>query len=90
MAEPAETDETVESDETSPDSSPPPPEGPLRWSQIWHIPALVLGLTVFAIGFYLSLPQEQENQFNEVLQEAALYLTARNFDEAESVLKTQV
>ena len=57
------------------------------WSQIWQLPALLLGLAVFVFGVYMALPAPEEDQFADVLNEVALYLKARNLDDAQTVLQ---
>ena len=61
--------------------------GERPWSQIWHMPVLLLGVFVFVFGIYLALPDVEEDQFADVLDEVALYLKARNLDEAQTILK---
>ena len=61
-----------------------------RWSQVWQMPVLVLGVAAFGLGVYLSIPQPEENQFDEVLQETVLYLKARNLDQAQAMLSDQL
>ena len=85
MAEETETEQVDPPPEPEPD-----PAIPQGWSQIWQLPALVLGLGIFVLGIYVSWPQPEENQFDPVLGEAVLYLKARNIEEAESVLKTRL
>lgn len=60
---------------------------PQGWSQIWQLPALIVGVLLFGIGVYVALPEAEENQFAGVLDEVGLYLKARNLEEAQSVLK---
>ena len=52
--------------------------GEPNWSQIWHLPALLLGVGVFVFGIYLALPEPEKDQFAEVLDEVGLYLKAYN------------
>ncbi len=73
-----------------PDADANQEETQLRWSQIWHLPALIVGLTVFALGIYLALPEEEINEFPDVLEEVALNLKARNADEAQNILQTRL
>jgi len=65
---------------------PMDPEGPEGWSQVWQMPVLLLGLAMVALGVYWAMPQPEENQFTEALHEVALYLKARNLDEAQAML----
>ena len=68
----------------------PEPAVPPGWSQIWQVPALLLGLGIFVLGIYFAWPQPQEDQFDPVLDEVLLYLKARNVEEAQAVLKTRL
>lgn len=60
---------------------------PNSWSQLWQLPALLAGTLFLILGVYLSLPESQDNQFPQVLDEVALYLKANNLDQAEQRLK---
>ncbi len=65
-------------------------ESPASWSRLWQVPAFLVGLVMMGLGVYLALPQPEENQFANVLQEVVLYLEAQNLEEAQSVLQARL
>ena len=72
------------------DAPPVPAEGgsaPPPWSQVWQLPALLLGLGLLVLGVWLSLPNRTPPDYAGVLNEAAAYLTARNGDDARRRLE---
>lgn len=60
----------------------------VSWSQIWHLPVLLLGLGLFVIGVYLSLPDTEENDFTGVLDEVGQYFKAGDLEAAQERLTT--
>lgn len=72
------------------DEAEAPPPDPRSWQQIWQVPALLLGLVMVVMGVWLGLPETDEDQFAEVLDEVAVSLTARDLDGAESILKDRL
>jgi tetratricopeptide (TPR) repeat protein len=61
-----------------------------RWSQVWQMPALVLGLLMFAVGVYLALPEREVIDFGQVLDEVSQYLKAENLEKAQEALESQL
>jgi len=57
------------------------------WSQVWHLPVLLLGAGLFLVGVYLSVPQDEGPRFTEALDSAGQYLKANNLDGAEQQLQ---
>jgi len=60
------------------------------WSQVWQMPALVLGVLMLALGVFVAFPQQQEDGFGSVMDEVALFLAAENLDSAKQLLKEQL
>lgn len=60
------------------------------WSNIWQVPTLLLGMAVFVLGVYLALPEPEQNQYMKVLEEVALYVKARNPDQAQRLLEDKL
>ena len=57
------------------------------WSQVWHLPVLLLGVGLFLVGLWFTWSQQQNNDFTEVLRDVAYELAARELDTAESKLQ---
>jgi len=57
-----------------------------RWSQVWHIPVLLVGVGLFVVGVYLALPQHAPTDVPGALDTVATLLRANNLDEAETRL----
>lgn len=64
--------------------SPPPVEG--AWSQVWHVPVLLLGLVLLGIGIYVALPSADTDDFPAALDSARAYLLADNLVKAAELL----
>ncbi len=63
-------------------SSTPPP-----WSQVWQMPALIIGLLLFTLGAVLAVMDRKGPDFPALLDEAAAYLKAGNIQEAQTRLQ---
>lgn len=59
----------------------------LAWSQVWHLPVLLLGLGLFVLGVYVAMPEPEQSDFPGALDEAARYLAAGNLEQAEHRLE---
>ena len=81
MAETPENSQTAE----EPEVESPPRGLPLR--QLWQVPALVLGLTLFGVGIYMVFPESEENEYSAVMGEVEGYLQKGDLDRSEQVLK---
>ena len=57
-----------------------------RWSQVWQLPLLLLGVALFGLGIYLAQGEEAPNDFPGALDNVAYYLQAGNLDEAQREL----
>lgn len=57
------------------------------WSQVWHLPVLILGLGLFLLGIYVAMPEAEQSDFPGALDDAARYLAAGNLDEAQRRLE---
>jgi len=60
--------------------------GVAGWSQVWHLPALVLGALLFGLGLYLAQPEGPADHFDASLDAVARYIEARNFEPAEGLI----
>lgn len=57
------------------------------WSQVWHLPVLLTGLSLFLVGLYmLTQVHRTSPDFDAFLRDTADYLLANNLDEAQSKL----
>lgn len=68
------------------ESASPPSTVP-SWSQVWHLPVLLVGLALFGVGMYLAIPHREPPDFDGQLQSIGQYLKAGNFDGAREGLK---
>ena len=57
------------------------------WSQVWHLPVLLLGLGLLVVGVYAALPGRAKHDFPVALDDVGLYLQARNLEKAELKLE---
>lgn len=57
------------------------------WSQVWHLPVLLLGLGLLALGVYLAMPEPENNDYGGVLDEVGVLLLAENPDAAQARLE---
>ncbi|HEX7009782.1 MAG TPA: tetratricopeptide repeat protein, partial [Phycisphaeraceae bacterium] len=57
------------------------------WSQVWHLPMLLLGAAIFVLGLFLAWPQHEPLDFDVMLKDAAVLLAAHNLDEAQQQLQ---
>ena len=58
------------------------------WSQIWHLPVLLLGLGLFILGLWVMKPTPETHDFSEALNDVAVYLgPAGNLPAAEAKLE---
>ncbi len=80
-----------ETDTTEADGQPQEPEVAVdttpAWSQVWHLPMLILGMVLLGVGLYQVIPEAESDQYTDVLDEVAQYLKANNLDEAQTRLK---
>lgn len=65
-------------------ASSPPAEG--AWSQVWHVPVLLLGLLLLGIGVYVALPSADTDDFPAALDSVRAYLLAGNLAKAAELL----
>ncbi len=80
MAEASTNTATMEAEAPA---SAPLPSRPPSWSQLWQMPALVLGLLVFGVWLYLTVSAPKpKNDFTGGLDSISQYLKANNFDAA--------
>ncbi|MEX0885041.1 MAG: tetratricopeptide repeat protein [Phycisphaeraceae bacterium] len=56
------------------------------WSQVWHLPVLLLGVGVFLLGLYLAMPRPEPFDHPEHLNQAATALQAGNTERATEIL----
>jgi tetratricopeptide (TPR) repeat protein len=64
------------------DLIPPPPKTLPRWSQVWHLPVLVVGMALLAGGLYLAKPRFVPPDYPAMLDTVQQYLRAGNTQEA--------
>jgi tetratricopeptide (TPR) repeat protein len=78
-----------ESPQPDPDAGAPPSAGQafVSWAQVWHLPVLLLGLGLFALGVYVAVPGEEPPNYSRTLDSAGQYLKANNLSGAEKELK---
>ncbi len=59
------------------------------WSQVWHLPVLLLGVFLFVVGVYLAMqPEDIHHDFPGALKDVGLYIhQAKNYDAAEDMLR---
>ncbi len=87
MAEPDVQPDAQPAVTVSPAPSISPAHDPdMLWSQVWQLPVLLLGLGLFVIGIYVSLPGSEVNDFAGRLGDAELNIEADVLDDAEAVL----
>jgi TolA-binding protein len=58
------------------------------WSGVWHVPVLVLGLVLLALGALLAIPRATPDDFPGALDTIEQYLAAGNLEEAATHLET--
>lgn len=80
----AETDEPQTGEAATPTT---PGQGLVAWSQVWHLPVLLLGAGLFALGVYAVVPGDDGPPYREILNSAGQYLKANNLSEAQDELK---
>ncbi len=56
------------------------------WSQVWHLPVLVLGLGLFVAGLVMVAPEREAPKWKEALQQAKVLMDAGKLDEARDQL----
>ncbi len=54
------------------------------WSQLWHVPALLLGLGVFALGLYLVVPSYAPPDYHGMLDDVDALIGAESATELET------
>ena len=57
------------------------------WSQIWHMPVLILGMLFFGVGLYWALPRPEPDDFDGAMDEVVVYLKANELEKAYQRLK---
>ncbi|MBX2852187.1 MAG: tetratricopeptide repeat protein [Phycisphaeraceae bacterium] len=60
----------------------------LAWSQAWQIPVLLLGLGLLLIGVYFALPRYSVPDYQGVLEDVEVHLSAGELEQAELKLVT--
>lgn len=72
-------------------AAPPPPQtgSEPAWSQVWHLPVLLAGVLLFAIGLYVVAPGEDQLDFEGALDTVWYYIETdhRDLDKAERKLR---
>ena len=76
-----ETDPTDELD--APEEPAAPPPGPVSWSQLWQVPALLLGLGLFAVGLYAVRPAPSVVDLDAVFDDVDRLIVAGGVEEVE-------
>ena len=66
------------------------PKSKPTWSQVWHLPVLMVGLGLMGVGLYLAKPRYTPPDFNGMLDTVQEYLNAGNTEEASVRLNTMV
>jgi len=64
------------------DSSEVIEDGLVGWAQVWHLPVLLLGMTLLVLGVWLSLPDAEPDDFPGALDTIEQYMVARNYETA--------
>ncbi len=59
-----------------------------RWANVWHLPLLMFGVGLMALGVYLTLPKPVEHDFDGALDSAQQYIMAGNAEGARTQLAT--
>ena len=57
------------------------------WAQIWQLPALLMGLGLFAIGIYVARPKPVVDDFQGALESIHQYILAEQLDVAHQKLE---
>ncbi|MEQ9453308.1 MAG: tetratricopeptide repeat protein [Phycisphaeraceae bacterium] len=82
----AEDEPETQAEEAGPEAIGESVPEPMGWSQVWQLPALLLGVGLLALSVYLALPEEVDHDLAAALDSARDYLVAENLDEAEKLL----
>ncbi len=61
-------------------------DGSLRWSQVWHLPVLLIAGAMLIGGVWLSLPKSEADDFNGALDSVEQFMIARNYPSALDIL----
>ncbi|MEX0776186.1 MAG: tetratricopeptide repeat protein [Phycisphaeraceae bacterium] len=75
-----------ELDNLGPDDVKPIDAGAPAWSQVWQMPALILGVALFTVGLALTMLDRQGPNYSARLDDAADYLKAGNLEKAQETL----
>ncbi|MCC5827925.1 MAG: tetratricopeptide repeat protein [Phycisphaeraceae bacterium] len=67
--------------------SPPTEQGLPSWSKIWHLPTLLLSLVLLALVVSVSIPEREEDRFDEAMDRVERLLSAGRLDEAQQSLE---
>ncbi len=57
-----------------------------RLTQLWQLPALLLGVMLFGVGLYLARPADHGEQWAQVLDQVQAMITAGRYDQAVTSL----
>ncbi|MEX2213088.1 MAG: tetratricopeptide repeat protein [Phycisphaeraceae bacterium] len=74
---------------SAPASAAPVPAAPparASWAQVWQLPALFMGLGLFAIGIYVAKPKPVVDDFHGALESVRQYILAEQLDVAQEIL----
>jgi tetratricopeptide (TPR) repeat protein len=63
-------------------TTPPQGEGLLPWSQVWHLPVLLLGMILFVVGIVMVMPRQEPDDFAAAFNSVEQYLIAGSHDDA--------
>jgi|GEM_PF-4725965 len=63
-----------------------PPAKQSTWADVWHVPALLMGLGLFAVGLHQVWPEPVEDNFHAALDQVEELLENRKLDLAEQEL----
>ncbi|QQE11182.1 tetratricopeptide repeat protein [Planctomycetota bacterium] len=58
----------------------------LHWSQVWHVPLLLLGIGLFCLALYTLRTEKPDHDFDGKLAEVAAYLDVNNLEDAKKEL----
>lgn len=57
------------------------------WSQVWHLPVLLIGLVLLVVGVYQTLPDGPNHDFVGALDQAAMSMRVNELEDAEKKLE---
>lgn len=68
-------------------AQPVPRQSDPSWSQVWHLPVLLIGLVLLVVGVYQMLPGGPNHDFVGALDQAAMSMRVNELDDAEQKLE---